>query len=90
MNHVTRVTNLITLSYRSVPSPQGRNDGWTCFVGPYTDTFSPRDYAEVFSLNVHDIDAQTIKSVQDAVNNNFGGTSWIEVTHETETTLKGE
>ena len=79
---MTRVTNLITLSHRSVPAPAGCNDGWTWFASPDTDTFSPSDYAEAFHLNVHDIDQQTVKSVQDAINNNFGGTRWIEVTHE--------
>lgn len=79
---MTRPTNLVTLSYRSVPAPAGCNDGWTWFASPETDTFSASDYAEAFSLNVHDIDAQTIKSVQDAVNNNFGGTRWIEVSYE--------
>ena len=72
----------ITLSYRSVPAPQGCFDGWTWFADPETDTFDAHDYAEVFRLNVHDIDPQTIKSVQDAVNNNYGGTRWIEVTYE--------
>ena len=73
----------ITLSYRSVPAPtDGFFDGWTWFADSETDTFDAHDYAEAFRLNVHDIDPQTIKSVQDAVNNNFGGTRWIEVTHE--------
>ena len=79
---MNRVTNLITLSYRSVPAPAGCNDGLTWFASPDTDTFTPGDYAEAFRLNVHDIDQQSIKSVQDAVNNNFGGTRWIEVTYE--------
>ena len=79
---MTRPTNLITLSYRSVPATAVVLCGWTWFAGPDTDLFSPRDYAEAFSLNVNDIDQQSIKSVQNAVNNNFGGTRWIEVTHE--------
>ena len=79
---MTRVTNFITLSHRSVPAPAGCNDGWTWFADPETDTFSARDYAEAFHLNVNDIDQQSIKSVQDAVNNNYGGTRWIEVTYE--------
>ena len=79
---MTRVTNLIVLSHRSVPAPQGCADGLYWYADPETDTFSPSDYAEAFHLNVNDIDPQTIKSVQDAVNNNFGGTRWVEVTHE--------
>ena len=72
----------ITLSYRSVPDPTGCFDGLAWFASPDTDLFSPGDYAEAFRLNVNDIDQQSIKSVQDAVNKNYGGTRWIEVTYE--------
>lgn len=79
---MTRPTNLITLSYRSVPAPQGCDDGLHWYADPQTDTFIPGDYAEKLHLNVYDIDQQSIKSVQDAVNNNYGSTRWIEVTFE--------
>jgi hypothetical protein len=79
---MNRPTNLITLSYRSVPAIAVDLSCWTWFASPDTDTFDAHDYAEAFHLNVHDIDQQSIKSVQDAVNNNFGGTRWIEVTFE--------
>jgi len=74
--------NSIALSFRSVPATAVDLGGWIWYADPETDTFWAHDYAEAYNINVHDIDPETIKCVQDAVNNNYGGTHWIEVTHE--------
>ena len=72
----------ITLSYRLIAVPKSWN-GFTWIADPQHDyAFDAYDYAEAYNLDAHDIDVETIKCVQDAVNNNFGGTRWIEVTHE--------
>ena len=70
----------INLSFRTVLNPDF--GGWIFSVDPQTDTFDAHDYAEAYNINVNDIDVETIKCVSDAVNNNFGGSNWIEVTHE--------
>jgi len=70
----------INLSFRTVSNPD--LGGWIFFVDPQTDTFDAHDYAEAYNINVNEIDVETIKCVSDAVNNNFGGSNWIEVTHE--------
>ncbi len=72
----------INLLFRTVSNPD--LGGWIFSVDPQTDTFDAHDYAEAYNINVNEIDVETIKCVSDAVNNNYGGTRWIEVTHELE------
>jgi hypothetical protein len=78
MDMITR----IELFARTVPAPMGCNDGFHWFSGPEIDLFDVDDFAAAFHLNVSDIDMETIKTVQDAVNNNYGGSRYVEVTFE--------
>lgn len=67
-----------TLSFKTTTSP---DFGGFKFYVEEGRLFDADDYAEAFSLNRSDIDAQSIHSAQDAAGRLNEG-EWLEVTHE--------
>ena len=57
-------------------------DGFNYFVAPSEDAFDAAGYAEAYGLDSRDFDEQTLKSVNDAINNNYGNSTRVRVDHE--------